>query len=80
MVGNSPAPKVLSPPFRTPPKHAKNNRPCQGFGSHLASRQPREKLQRLHENLMWNNFRKTAVLKNIYIYLATSTSVNNCYI
>ena len=75
MVGNSPAHKFLSPPFRTPPRHAKNNRPCQGFGSRLASKQPREKLQCLHENLMWNDFRKTAVLKkrnNIYIY------INNC--
>ena len=29
----------------------------------LTSRQPREKLQCLYENLMSNNFRKTAVLK-----------------
>ena len=29
----------------------------------LTSRQPREKLQRLYENLMSNNFRETAVLK-----------------
>ena len=31
----------------------------------LRSRQPREKLQRLYENQMSNNFRKTAVLKKI---------------
>ena len=31
----------------------------------LTSRQPCEKLQCLYENLMSNNFRKTAVLKNI---------------
>ena len=29
----------------------------------LTSRQPREKLERLYENLMSNNFRETAVLK-----------------
>ena len=29
----------------------------------LTSRQPREKLQCLYENLMWNNFRKAVVLK-----------------
>ena len=29
----------------------------------LTGRQPREKLQCLYENLMSNNFRKTAVLK-----------------
>ena len=29
----------------------------------LTSRQTREKLQCLYENLMWNNFRKTAVLE-----------------
>ena len=29
----------------------------------LKSRQPREKLQCLYENLMSNNFRKTAILK-----------------
>ena len=56
MVGNSPAPKFLSPPFRTPPTHAKNNRPCQGFESHLGSRQPRDNLKCLHDNVMWNNF------------------------
>ena len=31
----------------------------------LTSRQPREKLQCLYENLMSKNFRKTAVLKKI---------------
>ena len=31
----------------------------------LTSRQTRKKLQCLYENLMWNNFRKTAVLKKI---------------
>ena len=31
----------------------------------LTSRQTREKLQCLYENLMLNNFRKTAVLKKI---------------
>ena len=35
------------------------------FDAILTSRQPREKLQCLYENLMTNNFRKTAVLKKI---------------
>ena len=35
------------------------------FATMLTSRQTREKLQCLYENLMSNNFRKTAVLKNI---------------
>ena len=35
----------------------------------LARRQAREKLQCLYEILMSNNFRKTAVLKKIYICL-----------
>ena len=35
------------------------------FDAILTSRQTREKLQCLSENLMSNNFRKTAVLKNI---------------
>ena len=35
------------------------------FDAILTSRQPREKLQCLYENLMSNNFRKTAVLKKI---------------
>ena len=40
------------------------NRPYNGFGSHLDElRQPGEKLRCLYENLMSNNFRKTAVLK-----------------
>ena len=33
------------------------------FDAILTSRQPREKLQCLYENLMSNNFRKTAILK-----------------
>ena len=33
------------------------------FDAILTSRQTREKLQCLHENLMSNNFRKTALLK-----------------
>ena len=33
------------------------------FAAILTSRQTREKLQCLYENLMLNNFRKTAVLK-----------------
>ena len=33
------------------------------FDAILTSRQTREKLQCLYENLMSNNFRKTAVLK-----------------
>ena len=37
------------------------------FDAILTSRQTREKLQCLYENLMWNNFRKTAVLKKISI-------------
>ena len=36
------------------------------FDAILTSRQTREKLQCLYENLMSNNFRKTAVLKNIW--------------
>ena len=35
------------------------------FDAILTSRQRREKLQRLYENLMSNNFRRTAVLKKI---------------
>ena len=35
------------------------------FGAILTSRQTREKLQRLYENLMSNNFRRMGVLKNI---------------
>ena len=35
------------------------------FGAILTSRQTREKLQCLYENLMSNNFRRMAVLKNI---------------
>ena len=31
----------------------------------LTSRQPREKLQRLYENIMSNNFSKMAVLKTV---------------
>ena len=37
------------------------------FDAILTSRQTREKLQCLYENLMSNNFRKTAVLKKISI-------------
>ena len=37
------------------------------FDAILTGRQTREKLQCLYENLMWNNFRKTAVLKKISI-------------
>ena len=37
------------------------------FDAILTSRQKREKLQCLYENLMSNNFRKTAVLKKISI-------------
>ena len=37
------------------------------FAAILTSRQTREKLQCLYENLMLNNFRKTAVLKKISI-------------
>ena len=33
------------------------------FDAILTSGQTRDKLQRLYENLMWNNFRKTAALK-----------------
>ena len=44
-----------------------DNRPCHGFDAILTSRQTREKLQCLYENLMSNNFRKTAVLKKISI-------------
>ena len=44
------------------------NRPCHGFRpAILTSRQTREKLQCLYENLMSNNFRRTAVLKKISI-------------
>ena len=35
------------------------------FDATLTSRQTREKLQCLYENLILNNFRKTAVLKKI---------------
>ena len=35
------------------------------FDAIITSRQTREKLQCLYENLMSNNFRKTAFLKNI---------------
>ena len=37
------------------------------FDAILTSRQTREKLQCLYENLMLNNFRKTAVLNKISI-------------
>ena len=37
------------------------------FDANLTSRQTREKLQCLYENLMLNNFRKTTVLKKISI-------------
>ena len=37
------------------------------FAAFLTSRQTREKLQCLYENLMLNNFRKTALLKKISI-------------
>ena len=37
------------------------------FDAILTSRQTREKLPCLYENLMSNNFRKTAVLKKISI-------------
>ena len=37
------------------------------FDAILTSRQTREKLQCLYENLVSNNFRKTAVLKKISI-------------
>ena len=37
------------------------------FDAILTSRQTREKLQCLYENLMSNNFRRTAVLKKISI-------------
>ena len=37
------------------------------FDAILTSRQTREKLQCLYENLMTNNFRKTAVLNKISI-------------
>ena len=37
------------------------------FDAILTSRQTREKLQCLYENLMSNDFRKTAVLKKISI-------------
>ena len=35
------------------------------FEAILMSRQPREKLEYLYENLISNDFRKTAVLKKI---------------
>ena len=54
-----------------------SNRPGHGFrrlrvvpilvDAILTSRQTREKLQCLYENLMSNNFRRTAVLKKISI-------------
>ena len=37
------------------------------FDAILTSRQTREKLQCLYENIMSNNFRRTAVLKKISI-------------
>ena len=37
------------------------------FDAILTSRQTREKLQSLYENLMSNNLRKVAVLKKIWI-------------
>ena len=40
--------------------------PVTVFHAILASRQTREKLQWLYENLMSNNFRRTAVLKKIW--------------
>ena len=43
------------------------NRPFTVFDAILTSRQTREKLQCLYENLMLNNFRKTAVLNKISI-------------
>ena len=39
------------------------------FDAILTSRQPREKVQCLYENLMSKNFRKTAVLKKIQLKL-----------
>ena len=50
--------RVLS----TPGKCMRNYSVC-----FLTSRQTREKLQCLHENLKSNNFRRTAVLKRISI-------------
>ena len=44
-----------------------NNTPCHGFRRQVTRRQTCEKLQCLYENLMSNNFRKTAVLKKISI-------------
>ena len=44
-------------------KKKADSRPCHGFGAILTSRQTREKLQCLYENLISNNFRRTAVLK-----------------
>ena len=38
------------------------------FEAILTSRQAREKLQCFYENLMSNNFRKTTVLKKIWIF------------
>ena len=38
------------------------------FDAILTSRQTREKLQCLYENLISNNFRRTAVLKNAFAY------------
>ena len=46
----------------------------------LTSRQPREKLQRLYENLMSNNFRETAVLKKKKNELYTKASLLTCTI
>ena len=39
--------------------------PLTVFDAILTSRHTCEKSQCLYENLMWNNFRKTAVLKKI---------------
>ena len=52
--------------FEKSGKREESNTPCYGFRRHLDSRQTREKLQCLYENLMSNNFHKTAVLKKIY--------------
>ena len=43
-----------------------------GLEAILTSRQTREKLQRLYENLMSTNFRKTAVLKKYELYTKPS--------
>ena len=46
----------------------KANRPCHAvFDAILTIRQTREKFECLYENLMSNNFRKTAVLKKISV-------------